>query len=382
MPSSTDDVDCCHGHKKHDGTTKMAELLCEKLAGLRSGEKEPALDDSWMRNIQKRLLHVGSGFPLAESCQRAGGGYEYPPETKFVFHYQIKTVEPAAVVVMDDTKKYGKSMELYSGKKFQLEFWEYCLSTMALNEVAVFRVPPERLLNFAPVNKKLRDYMLGKTAAGTASHCCGGMLAMQESVLGYDDLNHFLKNPQALDFVFELLSVVLPEEKKKDSWILNDGERLARIPELREQGNANYVAGHFEEAQLAYKQALDLLEQLILREKPQEPEWLQINAQMVPFFVNLAQTQFKLEDYYGAVDSCNQAIQRDPNNIKALFRRAQAFGKIWEIDSALRDYERVIGMQPSMAQAVHSETVALKQLYKDQRDKEKNLLSSRLKPKQ
>lgn len=69
-------------------------------------------------------------------------------------------------------------MELYSGKKFQLEVWELCLETMIEGEVASFVVEKRHLGTFPAVNKKLRDFMTEKAARGEAKHCCG-MMALQ-----------------------------------------------------------------------------------------------------------------------------------------------------------------------------------------------------------
>ncbi|VDK86835.1 unnamed protein product [Dibothriocephalus latus] len=111
---------------------------------------------------------------------------------------------------MDDTKKYGKRMELYSGKDFQIEFWEQCLGTMLIGEVASFMVPPRCLLSFPAVNKKLRDYMLDKGAPGSAGgppkHTCGFMSLREQGGLGYPDLDDLMTNPKTLEFIFELIS--------------------------------------------------------------------------------------------------------------------------------------------------------------------------------
>ena len=69
--------------------------------------------------ISKKLIYPGKTSTGPEPLH-------YPKDTKFYFHYQIKKFENLAEpVVIDDSKKYGKIMEVYSGKQFQLEVCLY-----------------------------------------------------------------------------------------------------------------------------------------------------------------------------------------------------------------------------------------------------------------
>lgn len=45
-------------------------------------------------------------------------------------------------IVLDDSKKDKKPLELIIGKKFKLEVWENCIKTMKRDEVASFTVEP------------------------------------------------------------------------------------------------------------------------------------------------------------------------------------------------------------------------------------------------
>lgn len=71
-------------------------------------------------NIRKRILHVGSAAKMPAECSAPGGGIAYPKLTKFIFDYRIRDPD-APEIFLDDTKKYGKKMELYCGKDFQIE---------------------------------------------------------------------------------------------------------------------------------------------------------------------------------------------------------------------------------------------------------------------
>ncbi|OON16688.1 hypothetical protein X801_07496 [Opisthorchis viverrini] len=202
-----------HTHRS-DGKCCQPELIETLSTALKNWKTTEATDsskksakpvnsgDGVARNIEKHILH-GSAGVIPPGCEAPGGGLAYPKESKFVFHYRIRKVDDDHTV-LDDTRKYGKSMELYSGKEFQLDFWEHCLGTMLPGEVASFLVPPERLLAFPAVNKKLRDYMLDKKGHAV-KHCCGLMSLQEQGGLGYPDLDELMMKPEPLEFIFELL---------------------------------------------------------------------------------------------------------------------------------------------------------------------------------
>ncbi|VEL32296.1 unnamed protein product [Protopolystoma xenopodis] len=87
----------------------------------------------------------------------------------------------------------------------------------------------------------------------------------------------------------------MPGSARKDTWIMTPTEKATLIPQLRQEGNSLYLAGQWAESATKYSQALGLLEQLELREKPGDAEWLDLERQRLPFFINLAQCQYKMK---------------------------------------------------------------------------------------
>ena len=72
-------------------------------------------------------------------------------------------------------------------------------------------------------------------------------------------------------------------------------EKMEAIPRLRQVGNQLYAQGQWFDAAAKYEEALNLLEQLALTEKPGDEEHQRLDAMRIPFYVNLAQCQFKLK---------------------------------------------------------------------------------------
>lgn len=208
--------------------------------------------------IQKKTLYAGKG----PECQ-------FPNGTKVKFHFVTKKRDDDGTL-LDDSRKWDKPMELIIGKKFKLESWEMCLTTMRIGEVSSFVVKRAYACDYPTVAKTLRDTFghLGKKKDPDKihkGHMCGMMAMQMDGGLGYSDLNELLKDPQELEFIFELLSVELPDEYKKESWQMDADEKLSSVPNLKEEGNRLYNEKQFEEAAAKYADALGRLEQLMLR---------------------------------------------------------------------------------------------------------------------
>ncbi|KAM7534957.1 hypothetical protein Aperf_G00000092301 [Anoplocephala perfoliata] len=384
---------CDHNHFDDGGVSSKEEgarLISQMSEALRRARedglperlnKKPPLSAASnylaRHNIRKRILHLGNAAKMPAECSAPGGGVAYPKLTKFIFDYRIRDPDTPEVF-LDDTKKYGKKMELYCGKDFQIEFWEYCLQTMLLGEVSSFMVPPSRLSTFPAVNKKLRDYMLDRTP-DSAKHTCAFMSLQAQGGLGYPDLDDLLVRPRMLEFIFDLDSVVLPHEAPKESWIMTPEEKAEAIPRLRREGNDLYTQGQWFNAAAKYEEALNLLEQLILAEKPGEFEHQRLDQMRVPFYVNMAQCQYKLKDYYGAIRSTSEALTRDKDNVKALFRRAQAYSATSDVKMAEADFLRVKELAPdTMTACVNRELANLERINRECKEQERRLLAGKL----
>ncbi|VDO77554.1 unnamed protein product [Schistosoma margrebowiei] len=142
---------------------------------------------------------------------------------------------------------------------------------------------------------------------------------------------------------------------RKETWIMTPEEKLETVPVLREEGNQLYNRGEYNKAAACYSEALGILEQLVLREKPGEPEWIVLDKLQIPLFVNLAQCQFKEKDYYAAIKNTTEALSRDPTNVKALYRRSKAYIETWDFDLAAEDLRKLAICRPEMKDTVENE---------------------------
>jgi AH receptor-interacting protein len=61
-----------------------------------------------------------------------------------------------------------------------------------------------------------------------------------------------------------LLKVEAPEDYQKESWQMNEEEKLNAIPSLHAEGNSLFYSKNYEAASEKYALAIDMLEQLML----------------------------------------------------------------------------------------------------------------------
>lgn len=275
---------------------------------------------------------------------------------------------------MDDSRKFGKPMELVLGKNFKFEVWETVVQMMALNEVANFTVDKSLVSGYPFLSKTLRE--AGKPKDQRRPHCCGVM--MQNEGTGYEDLNQLIKEPCDLVFRIELLKVEAPEDYQKESWQMNEEEKLKAIPSLHSEGNSLFNNKNYKAASEKYALALGMLEQLMLVEKPGAEEWLALEKQKVPLLLNFSQCKLYEKDYYTVIEHCSSVLKSDPGNVKALFRRAKAHMGAWNPQEAREDFMRVMELDRSLLATVQKELKQLEEMEKKQDEDDRSKLKGKM----
>lgn len=67
-------------------------------------------------------------------------------------------------------------------------------------------------------------------------------------------------------FMFsELLKVERSDEYERELWQMNEQERIDLIPKLKEKGNKLFAKKQYDAAEQAYKEAISICEQLLIR---------------------------------------------------------------------------------------------------------------------
>lgn len=186
--------------------------------------------------------------------------------------------------------------------------------------------------------------------------------------MGYEDLDKLLQHPVDLEFIIELISIELPEQYEKERWQMSDDEKIRATNTLRENGNRHYKAQEYGKAEICYRDAVGMIEQLMLKEKPHGAEWQEFSHIKAPLLLNYAQCRLIAGDYYAVIEHCNEVLTIDPRNVKALFRRAKAHAGAWNPLQARRDFLDALGLDASLKPTVTRELKAI-----DQQQHERNV---------
>jgi len=96
----------------------------------------------------------------------------------------------------------------------------------------------------------------------------------------------------------------------------------------------------------------------------------EIKTLSVAVFLNMAACHLKVNNAERALDDCNNAINLEPNNVKALFRRGQAYLLQRDTDRAREDLEKALKLSPT-DKAIQQELRKLKDMEKQQLAKQK-----------
>lgn len=109
---------------------------------------------------------------------------------------------------------------------------------------------------------------------------------------------------------------------------------LSTVERYKENGDASYKNANFEEAVGHYTKCLDELQK-----KGQTGSDLALKA-----YSNRAACYKQISNFDGTISDCSAVLEVDPENVKALIRRAQAFEGVERYRFALQDVKTVLMM--------------------------------------
>ncbi|XP_072100408.1 peptidyl-prolyl cis-trans isomerase FKBP8 [Mobula birostris] len=155
----------------------------------------------------------------------------------------------------------------------------------------------------------------------------------------------------------QLLSV----KDAPDIELLSGKERLLLANKKRERGNAYFLRNEYVFAINSYDIALNIANSSSKVEFSLEEEQELLDVK-VKCLNNLAAAQLKLEHFEAALKSSNAALEHQPNNIKALFRKGKVLTMQGEYAEAIPVLKQAARLEPSN-KAIQAE---LSQLLKKQ----------------
>ncbi|CAL5058213.1 unnamed protein product [Urochloa decumbens] len=133
-------------------------------------------------------------------------------------------------------------------------------------------------------------------------------------------------------------------DKEKDSWDLkNNAEKIEAAAKKKDEGNVWFKVSKYARASKRYKKALSFIEydSSFSEEEKQLSKPLKISCKL-----NNAACKLKLKDYKEAKELCTEVLELDNTNVKALYRRAQAYTSLVELDLAEADIKKALEIDP------------------------------------
>ncbi|KAJ4841871.1 Peptidyl-prolyl cis-trans isomerase fkbp65 [Turnera subulata] len=131
--------------------------------------------------------------------------------------------------------------------------------------------------------------------------------------------------------------------KEKESWDMNTQEKIEAAGKKKEEGNALFKTGKYDRASRRYEKAVNFIEydSSFNDEEKQQSKALKISCKL-----NNAACKLKLKDYKQAEKLCTKVLELDSRNVKALYRRAQAYMGLVDLELAEMDIKKALEIDP------------------------------------
>lgn len=85
-----------------------------------------------------------------------------------------------------------------------------------------------------------------------------------------------------------------------------------------------------------------------------------------------------LKEYYSVIEHAKTILEFEPNNIKALYRRAKAHKALFNINEAKDDFNKVISLDEKMKQTCLNELNEFEKQIKVKNETDKQLFKGKL----
>nr|XP_019934502.1 PREDICTED: peptidyl-prolyl cis-trans isomerase FKBP4 [Paralichthys olivaceus] len=161
-------------------------------------------------------------------------------------------------------------------------------------------------------------------------------------------------------------------EKAKESWEMNTVEKLEQSSIVKEKGTQYFKDGKYKQASIQYKRIVSWLEH---ESSLSEEDEKKAKALRLAAHLNLAMCFLKLQEPNLALESCDKALELDPSNEKALFRRGEALFGMKEFDMARDNFQQVVQLYPAN-KAGKSQLALCQKRIKEQHEKDKRIYAN------
>ncbi|XP_011867411.1 PREDICTED: FK506-binding protein 59 isoform X2 [Vollenhovia emeryi] len=160
-------------------------------------------------------------------------------------------------------------------------------------------------------------------------------------------------------------------EKEATAWSLKPEEKIEQAKMQKEKGTQYLTSDKISLAIKAYQKVFKYLNASDFTDDLKKER----DSLMLAGHLNLALCYLKTNDNLSAKEQCAKALELDPQNEKALFRRGQAHLGLASPEVAVNDFQEVLKVQPKNT-AASKQILICNALIKKQLIKEKKLYAN------
>ncbi|EZA56123.1 hypothetical protein DMN91_000682 [Ooceraea biroi] len=161
-------------------------------------------------------------------------------------------------------------------------------------------------------------------------------------------------------------------EKETNLWSMEAPEKIKQAKIQKEKGTNYFTSGKLDLAIKVYQKVFKYIETASDFEDDLKKERDNI---ALTTHLNLALCYLKTDQSLSAKEQCTKALELDPQNEKALFRRGQAYLGLASPEVAIEDFREVVKVQPKNT-AASKQILICNNLIKKQLAKEKKLYAN------
>ncbi|KAH0468535.1 hypothetical protein IEQ34_003568 [Dendrobium chrysotoxum] len=154
--------------------------------------------------------------------------------------------------------------------------------------------------------------------------------------------------------------------KEKETCEMTGHEKIEFAERMKKAGNDLYKIGKFQRAAKKYDKAIDFVNEVESFESGEEKL---VKTLRVSCWLNHAACSLKLNDFHRAIILCSKVLDIEFCNVKALYRRAQAYIEAADLDLAKLDIQKALESDPENREVMSlQKTLKQRQLENNKRD--------------
>ncbi|KAL2965793.1 hypothetical protein AAZX31_16G081100 [Glycine max] len=274
----------------------------------------------------KTVSEVTDDKKVIKKILKEGEGYEHPNEGAIVKLKVIGKLQDGTLFLKKGHDDEGGLFEFKTDEEQVIDGLDRAVLTMKKGEVALLTIAPEYAFGSSESQQELA-------------------VVPPNSTLYYE---------------IELVSF------EKESWDMDTPEKIEAAGKKKEEGNALFKAGKYARASKRYEKAVKFIEYdtAFSEEEKKSSKSLKVACNL-----NNAACKLKLKDYKQAEKLCTKVLDLESTNVKALYRRTQAYIQLADLDLAEFDIKKALELEPNNRD-VKLEYVTLKEKMKEYNKKE------------